>query len=120
MNPKAISDSIPYVFTSVILVKPSPLTPKAPRQYGPTKIPATKYAVTAGNFKSFATRESIKPANIAIDKLSNACIYIPPIKFYFPKCFQSHSQLIGIHSAAAFFTNDISVQSVVWLHVERP
>ena len=59
------------------LTNPSPGTPIAPRTYGPMRIPATRYAVTAGSFNSFATRESISPEKSAIDKLKSTCIEFP-------------------------------------------
>jgi len=55
-------------------VKPSPGTFNAPRQYGPIKIPATRYAVTAGNCKSFAKRDKSKPESNAMDKDTKICI----------------------------------------------
>ena len=42
INPSATSESIPKLLISDILVNPIPSTPKEPKKYGPTKIPATK------------------------------------------------------------------------------
>ena len=46
---------------------------RRPSKDGPIRIPATRYAVTAGNFITFARRESKSPARRAIDKLSKIC-----------------------------------------------
>jgi hypothetical protein len=61
-------------FSITLCVKPKPSTPNIPKQNGPTSTPATRYAVTAGRFTSFARRESISPANNAIDKLNKTVI----------------------------------------------
>lgn len=37
-------------------------------------MPATRYAVTAGSFKSFARRERKSPASIEIEILNRACM----------------------------------------------
>ena len=62
-------------------VKPSPSTPKAPKQKGPIKTPATRYAVTAGRLTNFARRDNINPAKSAIDKLNK--ISIKTLSFIF-------------------------------------
>ena len=48
---------------------PMPSISSEPSINGPIITPATKYAVTAGSFTSFASLESKRPVSNAIDKL---------------------------------------------------
>ena len=84
INPSATSDIIENDSIFSKLVKPNQFTPKAPKQNGPIKIPATKYAVTAGRPKSLATRDNIRPEKSAIDNDNNiACIITPYYTYFF-------------------------------------
>ena len=57
--------------TSSIFVNPIPSIPNLPKQYGPIKIPPTKYPVTAGNFNLFTILDIINPTANAIPILNN-------------------------------------------------
>ena len=68
IKPKATSETIDSFSTSSKVKKPTPSIFNCPKTYGPTIIPAIKYAVTAGNLKIFKTLVISNPAKIAIDK----------------------------------------------------
>ena len=57
-----------------ILIEPRPSTPNLPSTKGPIRIPAIRYAVTAGRLRSFARRERISPASKAIDRIRRKCM----------------------------------------------
>ena len=61
INPKAVSVIIPSSSTCSKLWNPKPGIFNLPSTKGPSSNPATKYAVTAGRFKSFVSLESINP-----------------------------------------------------------
>ena len=71
MNPNAISDNTFMLYTSSIFVNPIPSIPNLPKQYGPIKIPPTKYPVTAGRFNLFTIQDIISPTANAIPILNN-------------------------------------------------
>ena len=58
-------------------------SPSLPKTNGPMRIPATRYAVTAGNFKIFAKRERSNPASRDIDNTNNLSIQYPFSKEFF-------------------------------------
>lgn len=60
--------------TAEVDVKPKPSIPSLPRQYGPMRMPATRYAVTAGSLRGFATRDMSRPAISAIAMLRSVVI----------------------------------------------
>ena len=68
IKPSATSEMRDRLSTSAWVGKPSPSIPSRPRQYGPIRTPATRYAVTDGSFSGFATRVISRPARIATDK----------------------------------------------------
>ena len=74
MKPSATSDMIDMDLISSNEVNPSPLTPACPRQKGPTSMPATRYAVTAGSFKTFARRDNKRPTISAMARLNKISI----------------------------------------------
>ena len=76
IKPSAMSQMMSYFDTSSMETKPIPKKPSLPRQNGPIRMPATRYAVTAGRFQSFVSRDMSSPANRAMDKASNVVIVI--------------------------------------------
>ena len=80
MNPNATSAIIPNP-ASCSLVIPKPLIPNAPKQNGPIKTPATKYAVTAGKLIFFANLDNNNPASNAVDKLNKIIDVLEPITY---------------------------------------
>ena len=67
MKPSATSEIRDRLSTASCVGKPSPSMPRRPRQYGPMSTPATRYAVTDGNFNGFATRVISRPARTATE-----------------------------------------------------
>ena len=82
MKPSATSEIRERLSTSSCVGKPSPSIPSRPRQYGPIRTPATRYAVTDGSFRGFATRVIRRPARMAIDNDNSVRIF-KFLHFYF-------------------------------------
>ena len=79
MKPSATSEISDRLSTDSCVGKPRPSMPSRPRQYGPIRTPATRYAVTDGSFSGFATRVISRPARTATDndnsvRISNSFI----------------------------------------------
>ena len=74
MKPSATSEIRDRLSTASCVGKPSPSMPRRPRQYGPMSTPATRYAVTDGSFRGFATRVISRPARVATDRDNNVRI----------------------------------------------
>ena len=65
MKPRAVCVMMLMPSTCSRELKPRPGRFRAPRQKGPSRRPATRYAVTAGRCSSFVTRENISPPTSA-------------------------------------------------------
>ena len=74
MKPSATSEMMEKLFKFSAETKPIPSMPSAPRQYGPMRIPATRYAVTAGRLNIFVILERTSPASIAIESARRICM----------------------------------------------
>ena len=74
MNPSATSETRARLPTSSEVEKPSPSTCSAPRQYGPIKTPAMRYAVTDGSLNGLNTLVIRRPARSATDTVNNVFI----------------------------------------------